>query len=200
MKQFISLALLAICMNMVFTACKKGKNGGGSTIKKDPITVPIDRSDTTTLPTAIPPLTMSLDFTTPPMQIDTFATKVDEYIGSYGITKNQITNVHLKSLQIRLENSPGQTFDFIKNTPPSLKVYVDSFSGTNPVMVASVQTITPGATVIDLNVESVDIKDFFRSDYMKLLVGFKTQENQGLNAAAVFRVNYSFVVTADPNL
>lgn len=196
MKQFISLSLIAVFLTVAFTECKKKK----TSTPKDLVEVDIDRSDTTTLPSAIPPLTMSLDFTTPPMQIDTFATKVDEYIGPYGFTKSQITKVYLKSLQIIIENSPGQTFDFIKDAPPSLKVYVDSFSGTTPLMVASIQNRIAGTTTINLNVESVDIKDYFRSEFMKLLVGFKTEENQGLSSSAKFRVNYRFHVTADPNL
>ena len=194
MPRIISALFFASVLIFGATCCKK------KSTKKDPIEVDIYRSDTTTLPTAIPPLAISLDFTSPPMQIDTFATKVDEYITPYGFNKGQITKVVLKSLNIVLENSPGQTFNFVKNSPPSLSVYVDSFAGNTPQLVASIQNRPAGATTMTLDVQNKDIKDYFRSQYMKLLVGFKTEENEGLSSDTKFRVNYVFTVYADPNL
>ena len=194
MQRIISALFLASILILGVSSCKK------KSTKKDLIEVDVSRSDTTSLPASIPPLAISLDFTSPPMQIDTFATKVDEYISPYGFNKSQITKVVLKSINIILENSPGQTFNFVKNAPPSLSVYVDSFAGTTPQLVASIQDRPAGATNMSLNVNGVDIKDYFRSEYMKLLVGFKTEENEGLNAATKFRVNYVFTVFADPNL
>lgn len=198
MKKILSILSIAVILIQI-SSCKKTTKGGGTT-KKNIIVVDIDRSDTTSLPTAIPALPFSVDLSNPPMQIDTFATKVDEYITPYGFTKAQITKVNLKSLSIVLENSPGQTFNFIKDTLTSITVYVDSFSGTTPIPVALLQSRPANATSIQLSVNQTDIKDYFRSDYMKLLVGFRTQENEAMNASTKFRVNYTFTVTADPNL
>ncbi len=197
--KLVGLALLIISIG--FSSCGKkgsgnnggGGNGGGS---GSTIEVPISRSDTTSLPISLPPLAVSFDFATTPVQIDTFATKVDEYITPYGFKKSDITKVEVTALNIVLENAPGQTFDFIKDTLTSIRVYVDSFNGTTPLQVAFKQSITPGTSSLTLTVDPVDIKDYFRADYMKLLVGFRTQENQGLAAATKFRVNYGFKVTA----
>lgn len=197
MKSPISILLLSVVLLTGISCCKKGSTGG---TKKDLIVVDIDRSDTTSLPSAITALPFSLDLSNPPMQIDTFATKVDEYINPYGFTKNQITKVNLKSLSIILENSPGQTFNFIKDTLTSITVYVDSFAGTTPQAVAYKTNRPANASSMQLDVYTTDIKDYFRSEFMKLLVGFRTQENEGLNASTKFRVNYTFTVTADPNL
>ncbi|MBP6624752.1 MAG: hypothetical protein KA198_06250 [Chitinophagaceae bacterium] len=197
--KLVGLALLILSIG--FSSCgKKGSGnnggGGGGGNSGSTVEVPISRSDTTSLPTSIAPLPFSIDLSTTPLQIDTFATKVDEYITPYGFKKSDITKVEVTSLNIVLENSPGQTFNFIKDTLTSIRVYVDSFNGSAPLQVAFKQSITPGSTSITLNVDPVDIKNYFNADYMKLLVGFRTQENEGLNAATKFRVNYGFKVTA----
>ncbi|HNF70899.1 MAG TPA: hypothetical protein PLP34_00700 [Chitinophagaceae bacterium] len=195
MKQ-IPLLLVAVLALTTFSCCKKK---GGDT-KKDLIVVDIDRSDTTSLPFALPPLATSVDLSTTPFQIDTFATKVDEYITPYGFNKNQIVKVNLKAISLVLENAPSQTFNFIKDTLTSLSIYVDSFSGTTPQVVAFKVKRPLNVNNLVLDVNSTDIKDYFRSEFMKLLVGFRTQENEGVDASTKFRVNYTFTVTADPNL
>ncbi|HNB81600.1 MAG TPA: hypothetical protein PLP14_05830, partial [Chitinophagaceae bacterium] len=145
-------------------------------------------------------LATSVDLSTTPFQIDTFATKVDEYITPYGFNKNQIVKVNLKAISLVLENAPSQTFNFIKDTLTSLSIYVDSFSGTTPQVVAFKVKRPLNVNNLVLDVNSTDIKDYFRSEFMKLLVGFRTQENEGVDASTKFRVNYTFTVTADPNL
>jgi hypothetical protein len=49
---------------------------------------------------------------------------------------------------------------------------------------------------MELTVDPADIKDFFNADYMKILIGFYTKENEELVGNAKFRVNYTFKVTA----
>ncbi|MBK7586866.1 MAG: hypothetical protein IPI22_00245 [Bacteroidetes bacterium] len=195
MNKLLSLTALCLIIAISFTCCKKKStttnNGNGNDI-----VVNIDRSDTTTLPSAIPPLPGSLDFSATPMQIDTFATKVDEYISPYGFTKNDIIKVNLVKLNMIIENAPGQTFNFVKDSLISLKVYVDSFGGTAPKLVAQKVSIPAGSTSVEFDVMPDDIKDYFRADYMKILVAFRTQEYEGLAANAKFRVNYTFRVTA----
>jgi hypothetical protein len=168
--------------------------------KKDLIVIDINFADTTTLSTAIPALPVSLDFSSTPMQLDTFATKVDEYIGPFGFSKAQITNVKLKEVTINLENAPAQTFNFVKDSAMSLRVFVDSFSGTTPTVVAYKASVARNIKTLALDVQSTDIKDYFRSEYMKFLIAFRTQENEGLDGASRFKVNFTFTVTADPNL
>ncbi len=196
MNKLISVLFVSIILAVSFSCCKKKTT---TTPKKDLIVVDIDRSDTTSLPFAIAP-GAPIDLVNTPFQIDTFATKVDEYITPYGFTKAQITKVNLKSLSIVLENSPGQTFNFLDSVGTSIKIYVDSFSGTTPLEVASKTNVPRNITNLTLTVNSADIKDYFRSQYMKLLVGFRTQDNEGVTASTKFRVNYTFTVTADPNL
>lgn len=197
MNRIISALFLAV-IAMGIASCKRTSGGGGT--KKDIIVVDIDRSDTTTLPIPIPASPFSIDLSSTPYQIDTFATKVDEYITPYGFSKAQITKVNLKSLSIVLENAPTQTFNFIKDSLTSLRVYVDSFSGSTPKQVASIQSRPANVKTLNMIVDGADIKDYFKSDFMKLLIAFRTQENEGLANGTVFRVNYTFTVTADPNL
>lgn len=198
MNKIISLATICLIIAISFSCCKKKTTGGsgGSGGTNNSIDVPIDRSDTTTLPAAISPLPFSLDFSTSPMQIDTFATKVDEYISPYGFTKDDILKVNLTKLNMVIENAPGQTFNFIKDTLISLKIYVDSFGGNTPKLVAQKVNIPVNSTSLEFDVLQEDIKDYFRAEYMKIMVAFRTQENEGLAGNAKFRVNYSFVVTA----
>ena len=194
MNKLLSLATICLILALSISSCKKKTDGNGNGTNND-IVVDIDRSDTTSIP-GIAPLQFSLDFSSSPQQLDTFATKVDEYITPYGFTKNDIIKVNLKSLNMIIENAPGQTFNFIKDTLVSLKVYVDSFGGTSPKMVAYKDNISRGLTSLNLDVSAEDIKDYFRADYMKILVAFRTQENEGLIDGAKFRVNYTFTVTA----
>ncbi|MEN9338787.1 MAG: hypothetical protein RIQ62_99 [Bacteroidota bacterium] len=196
MKQIAVPFLLAIGVLFSISSCKKKGSDGG---KKDIIVVDIDRSDTTSLADSIGALAFSIPFD-PPMKLDTFATKVDEYITPYGFNKGQITKVNLKSLSIVIENSPSQTFNFIKDTLVPLTIYVDSFTGTTPKPVAFLYSRPASVKTLNLTVDGTDIKDYFRSEFMQLLVGFRTQENEPVYKNTKFRVNYTFTVTADPNL
>ena len=211
MKKIILLALTGVVLTASISSCKKngsgnsgnGGNGGGSG-SGSTIEVPISRSDTTSLPMAIDALPISLDFMTPtglpggPMQIDTFATKVDQYITPYGFAKKDIQKVNVTKLNIVLENAPSQYFNFVKNMNPaiSIKVFVDSFNGTSPKLVASKVDIPANVKELALDVDPSDIKDYFNAEYMKILIGFYTQENESLSGNTKFRVNYEFKVTA----
>lgn len=208
MKKLLSLALIGGLLMTAASSCKKdkGNSNGNGNGTGDIVEVPIDRSDTTTLTTAIPALGVSLDFMNPastgaipggPMLIDTFATKVDEYITPYGFAKKDIQKVNLTALQINIENAPTQFFNFVKDTTPvSLKIFVDSLGGSNPKMVAYRTNIPANVNQMELTVDPADIKDFFNADYMKILIGFYTKENEELVGNAKFRVNYTFKVTA----
>ncbi len=202
MRELFLLSALTIitCLSLTTIGCKKKTKTGSGGDSSDLIVVPIDRSDTTSLSFAIPPSPSSIDFTQSPLgplQLDTFATKVDEYITPYGFHKKDIVKVLVKKLNMVIENAPGQTFDFVKDQPVSIKVFVDSFNGTNPKMVGYLDNVPRGMTSLELNAVQDDIKDYFRADYMKILVAFRTQENEGCVAGAKFRVNYTFEVSAN---
>jgi hypothetical protein len=207
MKRILILAVSAGLLTVGIGACKKNNgnnnnnnnNGNSGNI----VEVPIDRSDTTTLPSPIAPLPLSLNFMDStsfpggPMQVDTFATKVDEFITPYGFTKNDIQSVQVTKLRINIENAASQYFNFVKDTTPiSIKVFVDSFNGVAPKLVAYKESVPRNVNQLELTVDPSDIKDYFRADYMRILIGFRTQENEGLDGAAKFRVNYTFKVTA----
>ncbi|MGI9192267.1 MAG: hypothetical protein ACR2IL_09095 [Chitinophagaceae bacterium] len=198
--QFFALACLGLTLFTV-SSCKKGNNNNNNN-NNNLVIVPIDRSDTTSLPSALPNLPISIDFSNPPngpILVDTFATKVDEFIGPYGFNKNQMTKVIVKKLRMNIENTTAQTFNFVKDTLMSVQIYVDSFGGTAPKRVAFIQNVSRNVNVLEFNVDGDDIKDYFRADYMKILLGFRTQENETLDVNAKFRVNYTFEVTADPS-
>lgn len=195
-KNLLILAAIAF-IGISLPSCKKGNNNNNNNTNL--VIVPIDRSDTTSLTTSIPSLPMSLDFTANPMTVDTFATKVDEFIGPYGFNKNQMTKVVVKKLRMNIENVPTQTFNFVKDTLMSVQIYVDSFGGSSPKRVAYLQNVPRNVNVLEFNVDGEDIKDYFRADYMKIMLGFRTQENEALDGNTKFRVNYTFEVTADPS-
>ncbi len=202
MKRLVLLSVLSVITVFAFTtsSCKKKKDNGNGNDNKDIITVPIDRSDTTSLPFPLPANPNSLDFTQPPfgpLQLDTFATKVDEYITPYGFQKKDIISVKVKKLNMVIENAPGQTFNFVKDQPVSIKVFVDSFTGTSPKMVASLDNVPRGQTSLELDAVQDDIKDYFKADYMKIMVAFRSQEDEGCAAGAKFRVNYTFEIKAN---
>jgi hypothetical protein len=211
MKKLILIALVGLAGLGTISSCKKNNSGdnnnnnnGGGGNTGNLVTVPIDRSDTTSLTQAIPGLPISLDFMnvsaipgSGPMTIDTFATKVDEYITPYGFAKKDIQSVTLTALSINIENAPSQYFNFVKDTTPiSIKVLVDSFNGTSPKMVAFKESVPRNINQMQLTVDPSDIKDYFNADYMKIMIGFYTQENEELIGTAKFRVNYSFKIIA----
>jgi len=132
-----------------------------------------------------------------PMVIDTFATKVDEFIQPWGFQKKDIQSVTLTALSINIENAPTQFFNFVKDTTPvSIKVLVDSFNGTSPKMIAFKENVPRNINQMQLTVDPADIKDYFNADFMKIIIAFYTQENEELIGTAKFRVNYSFKIIA----
>jgi hypothetical protein len=208
MKKLISSAFLGALLVTGAGSCKKksSTSNNNNSNSGSIVEVPIDRSDTTTLTSAIPALPVVLDFMNPasggaipggPMLIDTFATKVDEYITPYGFAKKDMQKVNLTALRINIENAPSQYFNFVKDTTPvSIKIFVDSFAGTSPKMVAYKNNIPWNANSLELTVDPSDIKDYFNADYMKIMIGFYTRPNEGLDGNAKFRVNYTFKITA----
>ena len=199
MNKFLSLVTLCLIFAISFSSCKKKTPTTTGNLCSGCVEVPIDRSDTTSLAFGIPAGTPSVDFTTPPfgpILLDTFATKVDEFISPYGFTKDDMQKVNVTKLNMVIENAPGQTFNFIKDVPISLRIYVDSFNGTAPKLIASRDNIPQGVSSLELVVTNDDIKDYFRADYMKISAAFKTADNEPLAAGTKFRVNYSFKVTA----
>lgn len=190
MKNIFSISVVCFIILFSIACCKK--KGTDTIPPKEIIEIPITRTDTTTLQTSIPPLPGSTVFK---VVIDTFATKVDEFIGPYGYTKDEILKVNLTALNMVLESTTGQTFNFIKDTLISLKVYVDSFNGVLPKLVATKTSIPLNATNVTFDVIADDIKDYFRADYMKIIIEFRNEENQGLDASSVFRVNYTFKIS-----
>lgn len=199
MKKLISFAFLGAILVTGAGSCKKksSTSNNNNSNSGSIVEVPIDRSDTTTLTSAIPPLPISLDFMSTPMLIDTFATKVDEYITPYGFAKKDIQKVNVTALRINIENSPSQYFNFVKDTTPvSIKIFVDSIGGTNHKLVAYRNNIPANVNQLDLTVDPADIKDYFNADYMGIYIAFYTKEMEGLDGSAKFRVNYSFKITA----
>ncbi|QLH44913.1 MAG: hypothetical protein HWD58_04445 [Bacteroidota bacterium] len=93
--------------------------------------VDIPYTKSVTLP-EVPALPLSLPFE----HTDTFATLVDEFISPYGFTKADILSVTPVSMNVTIDNSSPQTFNFVDD---SAKVYVDAYNGTNPTLVAYVK-------------------------------------------------------------
>ncbi|MBL7766076.1 MAG: hypothetical protein JNJ58_08290 [Chitinophagaceae bacterium] len=200
MKKILSVSVILLLLVVAYSSCKK-KTTTNTT--KDNIIVDIGYGDTTTLPSTVTmflPSLVDVNLIDNPVQVDTFATKVDEFIGPYGFTKDQIIKVNLKELKIRIED-PGTTqyFNFVKDTTPvSIKIFVDSFGGTTPKMVAFKNSVPRDLQELVLDVSADDIKDYFRSEYMKVMIAFCIKKNESLSSTAKFRFNFTFTVTAAP--
>jgi hypothetical protein len=123
-KQLFVLILSTLAIGYL-AACKKNNSGNNDNNNNNivkPVEVTIPFTDTTSLNEEIVGLPISL----PIDYVDTFATKVDEFITPYGFKKDDITKVSAKYMTISIENNMTQTMNFIKD---SVRIYVDSFAG-----------------------------------------------------------------------
>jgi hypothetical protein len=193
MKKAIILSLLFVVSITIFNSCKKKSTASSSNTNPnaDLIDIDVPYTKAKTITDAIPALTFSIEF---PL-IDTFATKVDEYLATYGagITKDKIVKIAPLSMNATIDNANAQTLDFIDD---SVKVYVDAYNGTNPRLVATKYGILPGAKSIDFTIIDSDIKDYFNSEYMQFTLKFNSKINQGMLANTTFITNIKFKITA----
>jgi hypothetical protein len=193
MKKVIILSLLFVVSMTIFNSCKKKSTASSSNTNPnaDLLDIEVPYTKAKTLPDSIAAMQWSL-----PIELnDTFATKVDEYLATYGagITKDKIVKIAPLSMNATIDNANAQTLDFIDD---SVKVYVDAYNGTNPRLVAVKYGILPGAKSIDFTVIDSDIKDYFNSEYMEFTLKFNSKINQGMLANTTFITNIKFKITA----
>lgn len=180
MKKVIILSFMAVVAIASLNSCKK------KYVNKD-IEYPITKNKL--LVDAIPAMAWSL-----PVELkDTFATKVEETLSPLGMTKDQIVKITPKSFEAYIDNTNSQTLDFIDD---SVKVYVDSYGGTNPILVAYKYGIKPGEKKINFTVVNTDVKDLFNNPYMQFILKFNTKPNQGMQANTNFITSINFIITA----
>jgi len=193
MKKAIILSLLFVVSMTIFNSCKKKSTASSSNTNPnaDLLDIEVPYTKLKTITGAIPALTISVEV---PLT-DTFATKVDEYLATYGagITKDKIVKIAPLSMNATIDNATAQTLDFIDD---SVKVYVDAYNGTNPRLVAVKYGILPGAKSIDFTIIDSDIKDYFNNQYMQFTLKFYSKINQGMLANTTFITNIKFKITA----
>jgi hypothetical protein len=193
MKKAIILSLLFVVSMTIFNSCKKKSTASSSNTNPnaDLLDIEVPYTKLKTITGAIPALTSSVEF---PLT-DTFATKVDEYLATYGagITKDKIVKIAPLSMNVTIDNATAQTLDFVDD---SVKVYVDAYNGTNPRLVAVKYGILPGAKSIDFTIIDSDIKDYFNNQYMQFTLKFNSKINQGMLANTTFISNIKFKITA----
>ena len=193
MKKAIILSLLFVVSMTIFNSCKKKSTASSSNTNPnaDLLDIEVPYTKLKTITGAIPALSSSVEL----KLTDTFATKVDEYLATYGagITKDKIVKIAPLSMNATIDNANAQTLDFIDD---SVKVYVDAYNGTNPRLVAVKYGILPGAKSIDFTIIDSDIKDYFNSEYMEFTLKFNSKINQGMLANTTFITNIKFKITA----
>jgi hypothetical protein len=197
MKQIAVPFLLAIGVLFSISSCKKKgtDNGGGGNGSANDIDVTVPYTKSAVLPAIDSPFNL---VSLPIEKADTFATKVDEMLNLYagGISKSKIKTLTAKTMNVIVDGGTGQTFDFVDD---SVKVYVDSFGGTNPILVAYKYGIPKGATSIDFNVVNTDIKNLFYAPFMQVTMKFNTVPHEKVLAGSNFVTNFSFRIIASGN-
>ncbi|HOZ52788.1 MAG TPA: hypothetical protein PLU17_13070 [Chitinophagaceae bacterium] len=189
MKRIISVLLVSTAFVISFSCCKK------KTTSKSDIVVDIPYSKAKVLPAIDSPFNIiSL-----PIEItDSFATKVDEYLNTYagGISKSKIKSLKPLSMNVQVDPGTAQTLNFVDD---SVKIYVDKYGGTTPILVAYKKGIPNNAKSIDFDIISTDIKDLFYEPYMQVTLKFNTKAGEKVLAGANFISNFAFRIVADPN-
>lgn len=188
MKQTLRFTLLGLLLIGSISACKKKSTSTPPSTSSNNVVVDIPYTKSVTLP-EVPALPLSLPFE----HTDTFATLVDEFISPYGFTKADILSVTPVSMNVTIDNSSPQTFNFVDD---SAKVYVDAYNGTNPTLVAYVKNIPLNAKSIDFTVVNTDFKDYFNSEYMQVTLKCNTRANEGMANNSTFITNFKFRITA----
>jgi hypothetical protein len=121
---------------------------------------------------------------------DTLEDQLDATLVANGVTKNQISKVYAKSMEVDIVGL-GQTFDFIDD---SVKIYVNKIGSSSPILVASKKGIQLGATSISLDVIKDDVKDIFLSDSRELILRFNSRPNQGIGQGTKFHYKMQFLM------
>lgn len=191
MKQTLSIVLMLVLVVNLSSCHKKssgtGNNGNGTS---NDITTEVPYTKTKTLDT-LPPLPVSL----PIILTDTFATKSDEYLTTYGFTKDRVKKIWATYMNVYIDNSNTQTFDFVDD---SVKIYVKAYNGTDSTLVAYKYGILPGAKTMDFTMIDTDLKNYFNSQYMQVTMTFNTKPNQAMKANTNFVSNFKFKITGTP--
>ncbi|HAD34166.1 MAG TPA: hypothetical protein DCF44_06670 [Chitinophagaceae bacterium] len=185
----ISKTLILFVLVIGAFSCKKKSTTTPPSTNSENIVVDIPYTKSKTLTDAIPALPLSV-----PVNItDTFATLVDQYITPYGFTKNDIISVTPVMMNVVIDNNTSQTLNFADD---SVKVFVDAYGGSNPLLVAYKKGIPLNAKSVDMDIENKDFKDYFNNEYMQVTLNFNTRLNEAMAANTTFITNFKFRITA----
>lgn len=198
MKNTILFATLILSSLLFATSCKKkstatttNNNNNTETIE---VEVPITK--TKTMPDSISNGPIAIPYPGLGLLKDTFATKVDEMLATYGpagLTKDKIIKIEPMMFEAVIDNTTSQNFDFIDD---SVYVYIDKYQGTNPIKVAYAKGIAKGSKQISFTVINTDLKDLFYNDYLEFNLQFGTPAYSVLKANSVFITSLKFKITA----
>lgn len=187
MKRMLLLLLGAAMMIGSLDSCKKKR--------KPNLTIPFPYTKSKTLPAIDTPFNV---ISLPIEMTDTFATKVDEFLSIYGqgTTRSQIVSLTPDYMEVLVDAGTSQTFNFVDD---SVKVFVDAYNGTNPILVAYKKGIPANSTKIAFDIIRTDIKELFNNPYMQVTLKFNTKPNEKILAGSMFTTNFGFAITVDPN-
>jgi hypothetical protein len=190
----IALIALPIALLLMINACKKKT----STEEPKYVTFEMPYVDTGVIPAEINTLMGLVPAGTYfPFPAQTFPTLTDELLASYGTTRDKISKLVLKSVNIKVTNNPSQALDFID----SVKVFLDNVAETNPTLCAYKYNFPLGLR--DMNLDIVpdnDIKDYFEPTEVKIIMGGTKRAGQtSVEANTILLFNAKFEITARVN-
>jgi hypothetical protein len=195
MKQikFLALGIIIAGTALFLNSCCK-KKGTTTTTNPPPsnqvVTFNIPYSDTGNLP-AIPalPIEVSQDSFTS-FLVPTYA---DSLFKANGSTPQKVLSVYAKSIIMTLYKQ-GQKFDFIK----AMKLYAANKNGSGKVLIGRKDVINITDSIINLDLENIDLKNFIAADTFMMILGATNRANYPIPAGTAVNFTTQFEVKANP--
>jgi hypothetical protein len=192
MKQikFLALGIIVVGTALLMNSCCKKKPTTTTPPASQILTFNIPFSDTGNLP-AIPalPLEVSQDSFTS-FLVPTYA---DSLFKANGSSPDKVLSVYAKSIILSLYKQ-GQKFDFIK----AMKLFAANKNGSGKVLIGRKDVINITDSVINLDLENIDLKNFIAADTFMMILGATNRAGYGIPAGTALNFTTQFEAKANP--
>lgn len=194
-KTILLFALGILCVAYISSCKKKGTSTNNTTNTAETIEVEVPITKTKTLTDSLPTIPAPIPYPGLGLMKDTFATKVDEMLATFapGVTKDKIISIVPTYFKADIDDSTGQTFDFIDD---SVNVYLSKYLDPNEILVATAHGIAKGSKSITFNCVNTDVKDLFYNDYLQFTLKFGSPANSSMKKNSVFITSLKFKIKA----
>ncbi len=201
---FTGLLATAVAATVIFSACKKDKNGNTSgglfEIKGDldygglSDTIKIDLGGGNQL-SSIPTFDGELPGQLPFAVEYPFATDYEKYLKQYGTSKDLVKEIRFKTLSLEYTFPSKNDFDFMD----SVRVFLRS-TGLPDKMIAYQYGNNGATNVKKLNMQVItdNIKDYYLKDSITLTVKAHTHAGDTLFLPTQFKLGAVFSILANP--